>query len=59
MMFRGDSGLLIMLWYAIENEESMFYREEELNWIKRVWKILQGRAGKAFLVETQPGHMGH
>lgn len=27
MMFRGDSALLIMLWYAIENEKDVFYRE--------------------------------
>lgn len=27
VMFRGNSGLLIILWYAIENEENMFYRE--------------------------------
>ena len=27
MRFRGDSGLLIMLQYAIEHRENMFYRE--------------------------------
>lgn len=48
-----------MLRYGIENEEDMFYREYELNWVIRVWNILQGRAGEAFLIEAQSGHMRH
>lgn len=52
-MFTGDNDLLIVLRYAIEYEENMFYRGRKLSWTYIGWeKFCKENTEKGFIVEA-------